>query len=305
MPFVLPPITRRSFLAGAIAGAAGFMCRNLLAADATDPDCIALLSDSHISADRAAVNRNVNMADHLAAVVKEVAARERRPAIGVVVGDLALKNGQPSDYGTFGELLKPLRTTGMPLHLMLGNHDDRKNFIGAFANDEPRNRPAGGRIAEIVSLPQANLFILDTLDVTNQVPGVVGEQQLSWLAKELDARATKPALILGHHDPMFQPPAPPKKPGGLMDTTALFKLLEPRRHVKAYIYGHTHFWDVKEHSSGIHLINLPPTAYVFVPAQPSGWVDATLKSDGAKLQLRCIDKTHAKNGQIVDLKWRK
>ena len=29
-----------------------------------------------------------------------------------------------------------------------------------------------------------------------------------------------------------------------------------------------------EHDSGIHLINLPPTAYVFEEGKPSGWVRA-------------------------------
>jgi hypothetical protein len=170
----------------------------------------------------------------------------------------------------------------------------------------------------VVQLPHANLFILDTLDKTDAVPGDVGAAQLAWLAKALDDRPDKPAIVIGHHDPMFVwPPKEPKpaptpdgkppaekKPSGLLDTVALFKLIEPRKQVKAYVYGHTHAWGVKRHDSGIHLVNLPPTSYVFVPGPPIGWVYASLRPDGVQLELRSLDTKHAAHGQVVDLKWR-
>jgi hypothetical protein len=77
----------------------------------------------------------------------------------------------------------------------------------------------------------------------------------------------------------------------------------PRTQVKAYIYGHTHTWHRKEHE-GIHLINLPPTGYVFTPGHPHGWVQAHFQESGAQLQLSCLEKRHKANGEEVNLKWR-
>ena len=81
-------------------------------------------------------------------------------------------------------------------------------------------------------------------------------------------------------------------------------VIRPRRQVKAYIYGHTHTWRAEKDSSDIHLINLPPVAYVFREGEPSGWVRAILQSDSMRLELRCLDIEHKAHGQIVDLKWR-
>jgi hypothetical protein len=91
---------------------------------------------------------------------------------------------------------------------------------------------------------------------------------------------------------------------GLRDTQELFEVIRPRRQVKAYIYGHTHTWKIEKDQSGLHLINLPPVAYVFHAGDPSGWVHATTREDGLKLQLHCLDKAHKLNGQVTELTWR-
>ena len=61
---------------------------------------------------------------------------------------------------------------------------------------------------------------------------------------------------------------------------------------------------VAQDESGIHLINLPPVAYVFQPSEPAGWVHATLERKGMKLELRCVDPAHKSHGQTVKLQWR-
>ncbi len=43
---------------------------------------------------------------------------------------------------------------------------------------------------------------------------------------------------------------------------------------------------------------------LFREGDPAGWVHATLRRGGMKLELRCIDPTHKYHGQVVDLKWR-
>ncbi len=90
----------------------------------------------------------------------------------------------------------------------------------------------------------------------------------------------------------------------LQDSADLLAVLRPRSHVKACIYGHTHTWLTLKDSSGIHLINLPPTGYVFATGMPSGWVNATLRPGGIKLELRSVDPEHPQQGQVQDLVWR-
>jgi hypothetical protein len=81
--------------------------------------------------------------------------------------------------------------------------------------------------------------------------------------------------------------------------------LRPRRQVKAYFFGHTHRWDVGRDDSGIHLVNLPPTAYLFEAGRPNGWVHAEIQESGARLELRCLNHTRKDHGQVVNLRWRK
>ncbi len=140
--------------------------------------------------------------------------------------------------------------------------------------------------------------MLDSLEKTNYTPGMLGTEQLDWLAMALDNNADKPAIILVHHNPGFH-----GKVGGLKDAEAMFKIIRPRHQVKAVIYGHTHDWHVRQDESGIHLINLPPTGYVFEAGQPSGWVRATVKDDQMRLELRCVSK-HLQNGEVKILHWR-
>ena len=303
MPIHLPPLSRRRFLAASAAAASALVFGDVAwAADelpAADSHRFALLSDIHIAADPAAVLRNVNMADHLKQVAAEVAALSPRPAWSVINGDLALTRGESGDYATMVQLLKPVRESGIPVHLALGNHDHRERFRAALAERERDATPLDDRYAYVVESPRANWFVLDSLTETNVTPGAVGERQLKWLAAELDARREKPAIVMVHHNPDRDA----THTGVLTDTAAVMDFLAARRQVKALIFGHTHRWSVKE-ESGIHLINLPPVAYIFQAGDPSGWVDVNLSDAGATLELRSVDPTHKQHGEKHELQWR-
>lgn len=304
MPIHLPPLNRREFLIGGAASAAGVLTVGMSAAAESrhDPHRFALLSDVHVAANPAAMERGVNMTDNLRRVVGEVAALDVPPAAAFVNGDCAYHLGLKEDYHQVARLLDPLRKAGLPLHLGMGNHDDRKRFAAALSEYRPESRPVEGRIVDIIPARRANWFLVDSLKETNHTPGELGQAQIDWLAKALDAHADKPAIILCHHNPdLIQFLSLLAK--GLIDTPALFDVLVPRKHVKALIFGHTHAWFVGRYK-GIQMVNLPPTSYLFQPNRPNGWVLATLKDDGMQLVLHALDKHHPENGTTVDLKWR-
>lgn len=301
MPIHLPPISRREFFKRSLLAGAGLaLAPNLLAAGwRTDANSWALMADTHIAADTARIARGTNMADHFKRVSKELLALPKRPAGVFVIGDCAFNSGEKDDYTTLADLLDPLRAGGLPLHLALGNHDQRDNFRAVFEARKSAKHPVQDKHVALLRTTEVNWFMLDSLEKTLQTPGSLGPAQLDWLAKTLDANRKKPALILLHHNPGNS-----ENVSGLKDTESLLEVIRPCKQVKAWIFGHTHKWSVTADESGIHLINLPPVAYVFQAANPAGWVHATTRQDGMKLELRCIDPTHKDHGQVADLNWR-
>lgn len=304
MPITLLPFDRRDFLRGALGVGAAFAVGRSTdvfagAADgAADPHRFALLSDTHVWAKRDDMVRGVNMAANLRLACQQLLAGDARPAATFINGDCAYLTGEPGDYAVLFELLEPLRKAGVPVHMAMGNHDQRDHFWKAFPAHVADKPLVEQRQVTVVESPRANWFVLDSLDVTNKTPGVCGEAQRKWLADALDARLDRPALVMVHHNPDER-----DMPSGLVDTRPLLDVLLPRKQVKALFFGHSHNWSVTQRD-GFHLINLPPTAYVFAAGKPNGWVDVRLAEEGMQLELRCFDEKHAEHGRKVELAWR-
>jgi 3',5'-cyclic-AMP phosphodiesterase len=301
MPLSLPPISRRSFLGRSLAALSGLSFSPKLLAGASEPSARswALISDLHLAANRDLVSRGINMTQHFQQVSAEILGMAELPAAVMVTGDCAYNSGELSDYALLANLLTPIRKKGLPVHLTLGNHDHREHFWQTFTEEKKAIRPLLDHQMGLLRTAEANWFILDSLETTLSSPGLLGTEQLHWLATSLDANPAKPALLVIHHNPGLN--------GGnlgLKDTLPLFEVIRPRKQVKAYIYGHTHAWNVETDTSGIHLINLPPVSYVFRDSQPSGWVNAVLNDHGMRLELLCIDRTHPDHRQQVKLDWR-
>jgi hypothetical protein len=302
MPVTLPQLSRREFLKrAALAGTAFAFAPEIHAGifgKSRDKNTFFFLSDTHIAGDPAEKYLNVNMTDHLAACTRELAAWPVKPAAVIVNGDLAYLTGPPADYAQFAKGIAPVRALA-PLHLTLGNHDERENFWSAFPHDAQKIKSVLQKQVVVFSSDRANWLLLDSLQVTSKTPGEIGAAQLDWLARELDARPQKPAMIVVHHNPQF-----PKVTTGLLDSATLMELLAPRKQVKAVVFGHTHDWKISRHECGIHLINLPPTSYPFHEGRPCGWVRVTLAREAMEIELRCLDAKHPEHAQVQTLKWR-
>jgi Icc protein len=295
------PLSRREFLTRTLAGGVAVFTARLGLGAAASEERWALLSDTHITADPAQTARNINMAEHLRLAVAEVKALATAGVRQVIVnGDCSYDHGEPGDYSTFIELTRPLVESGMALHCLMGNHDEREVFWNAFRAEQARTQPVQGKHISVIESGLVNWFLLDSLERTKQTSGSLGAEQIQWLAKALDDRAEKPALVMVHHD--AQGRADGKKTG-LMDYEALLEILKPRRHVKALIYGHTHTWKLGE-VDGIHMVNLPAVAYAFTPTEVTGWVDCKLRRDGMRLELSGFDKANPMHGNVRELAWR-
>jgi len=302
MPITLPPISRRRFLAGSLAVGAGLLLdrRGLTQTRrAIDPNRIALLSDVHINAKPTFVVGDTNMADNLTSAVNAIAALDPLPGAVIINGDCAHITGSLADYATLVSILEPIRLAGVPIHLSMGNHDNRANLWKAIPSADTQNKPVPDRQIAKLTFPHADWYLLDTLTETNKTPGLLGEAQLAWLTKSLDAAPDRPAIVMTHHHPQSVTKTP-----GIGDTPAFLAALKDRKQVKALLFGHTHAWMSKQQDDGIHWLNLPPTAYTFTKGKPQGWVDTWLADRGATMELNCFNVKHELHRTKVEMNWR-
>ncbi|MFT5131098.1 MAG: Icc protein, partial [Rhodothermales bacterium] len=167
MPFHLVP-TRRQFIGSSLGLGLGLLAH---AAPKADPHAMAILADTHVGEDRKQVMRNVCMAEHAEAVVAEILAWKTRPGGIILNGDCARLAGLPGDYAVLAKILGPLMDAQLPLHLTMGNHDNRAPFYDAFSSLRPNAPPLVDKIVSVLETPRANWYFLDSLDQVNVTPG--------------------------------------------------------------------------------------------------------------------------------------
>ena len=91
-----------------------------------------------------------------------------------ISGDLARLTGQPGDYETLRELLRPVLDK-MPVGLSLGNHDHRTNFEKAFAAPHGTRQKVGRKHVLSFEWTDLRAVFLDSLletNVTARFPGI-------------------------------------------------------------------------------------------------------------------------------------
>ena len=263
-----------------------------------DPDRIAILNDTHIGGHHP---EDAPIPMRLKQTVSWLVGLERLPAAVIINGDLALNDGQPGDYQRFAKLVAPLREAGIPVHLTLGNHDNREVFLEVLQSEHSAAPLPFSKHVGVVHLAKAHLFLLDSLKGPHQAQGQLGPDQILWLGRMLDAHADKPAIVFGHHNPRA---GGEEKyyPGGLEDSATLWELMVSRPKVKAYIHGHLHQRGYSQHR-GIHIVDTPATAFVRDPDNSTtGWTMMQLAADSAEFTTL----THAKhpwNRSVKNLAW--
>ena len=287
--------SRRQFITQL--GAAMTLSQLPAAGAEVDDGLIAILNDTHIGAQQAA---DAAIPSNLRSTIEWLLALPKRPAAVIINGDLALKDGKRGDYERFAKLIAPLQAAGLPLHLTMGNHDDRAVFYDVMKES---SSAVESKFISMIELPGVNLFLLDSLKATMVTQGLLGPAQLDWLVKLLDAHTDKPALLFAHHNPRLGG-EPLHFPGGLEDSEPLWRALSTRKHVKAYIHGHIHHRNFFEHE-GVHILNTPATSYVAdKKTSTTGWTMLRLTSEGAEATTHTHQAHHEWNGVKVPLRWR-
>ena len=298
MPLTFQPLNRRDFCRNVIGGtfaAALLGCFNNTWADETGRDHWVFLSDTHIPGDPAEERHGYSPIKNFAAVREAVLQLAHKPQGVIVTGDFAFLQGKPEDYRQLAALVAPYTESGIPVHVSFGNHDNLDNYYTAFPNLKKEASPVANKHITVLETPNVNLILLDSLYQTDVVSGFLGQAQLSWLRKELNARKDKPALLFAHHNL-------DNNAGAMMDREEFWNIVKAAKQVKAYIYGHTHDYR-QEVRDDVHLINLPALGWEFQSGkQPLGWSDVEISKSGIQLTLHTV-VDHPKSGDVRKFEW--
>jgi 3',5'-cyclic-AMP phosphodiesterase len=170
----------------------------------------------------------------LVEVLDSIEASGINPEAIIFSGDLTDK-GSPEAY-------RQLRTIcdayagrmGTQIIWAMGNHDERANFQSLMLDEAPRPEPVDRRYY----LGGLRVLVLDS-STPGFHHGEVGEDQLRWLAKELETAADDGTLLVIHH-----PPVPPVQDLALLselrNQESLAAVLQGS-DVIGILSGHTHY----------------------------------------------------------------
>lgn len=228
------------------------------------PFCFLHFTDPHLPPTGGAVLGG-DPAPGFAAALADAAGRHGPGAdlpasFAAITGDL-VRDGEPEAYARLKGMLEGLP---WPVHLMLGNHDDRDAFRRAF--------PAAplddaGFVQQSLATPAGTCLMLDT-HAPGRSEGELCARRLQWLSARLGESAG-PVLLFLHHAP--QPVGIPYMDGiALRDADALWEVLAPHRaRVRHVFHGHLHR-PIAGSWRGIPLSSLRGTAFAVALGQPTG-----------------------------------
>lgn len=157
---------------------------------------LAHLSDLHIRRDNArpAFGRLDTTAMTRAAFFK-LDQLSVKPDVLIVTGDLS-DTGHVEEYRILRQLVDQVT---YPVHLILGNHDIRANFLEIFP--EYKDQIPGSNFVQYdVAYPNIRIIALDTL-VEEEGHGALCDIRLNWLRQKLSTDKDKATLLLTHHAP--------------------------------------------------------------------------------------------------------
>ena len=228
------------------------------------------ISDSHFVAE-GLLYGEMDPEPGLVEVLDAIERSGLKPEAVIVSGDLTDK-GRVEAYRKLRNLCDPYAARmGTRLIWAMGNHDDRTNFQKVMLDEEPRSGPVDRRY----DLGGLRVLVLDS-SIPGSHHGQIGEDQLRWLAGELQTAADDGTILVIHH-----PPVPPVQDLGVLselrNQEALAQVLQGT-DVIGILSGHTHC-STFSGFSGIPVSVASATSYTQELALPAGQMQGR---DGAR-----------------------
>jgi len=195
---------------------------------------IAQISDLHLRPRGLPAIRVVETNMLTARAIFAVNALDPRPDAVLVTGDV-VNNGTSPEYDEARELLAQLT---MPVYIVPGNHDDRKNFRASLKRFPGVTAHARFVQYAIEDYP-LRLVGLDT-HIPDSAAGELCRERLDWLDKTLAAERGKPTLLFLHHAPFCCGIGNMDKIRLIDGAERLEVIVRANPQVKALAFGHHH-----------------------------------------------------------------
>ncbi|MDM9625407.1 phosphodiesterase [Rhizobium sp. S152] len=189
------------------------------------------LTDTHLMPSGIVVN-GVDPEKQLRAAAADILAKHADADLLVITGDLC-NYGDPEAYEILRDVLAPMP---FPVRLMLGNHDDRPNFVAVFA-DHPRDE--NGYVQSFIDTAFGRLLFLDSHE-GGVIGGIYGEDRLAFLDAALDGAGDLPVTVFIHHPPMDCGIAHFNNIGMHDDGAIMKRLAAHPAGVRHIVFGHIH-----------------------------------------------------------------
>ncbi len=155
---------------------------------------IAQISDTHIALGTPDADRRIRDFER---TIEDINSLNPQPDVIIHSGDI-VQNGRLDEYAQAAAIMKEVNG---PVHLMVGNKDDRANLRKAFPSTGYLKSSSGFVTYSIDDFP-LRLIVLDTLNPGSN-KGDFCEDRAASLIELVDADPKKPTAIFAHHPPFI------------------------------------------------------------------------------------------------------
>lgn len=187
------------------------------------------LTDTHVIGEGELYGQDP--AARLRAAVASINAEHSDAAFVALTGDMT-HWGDTAAYVRFAREIKEL---DMPLHLIVGNHDDTASFGVAFP-EIPRDE--SGFVQSGFETQFGRFLLLDTKNPETHAGAYCPARQV-WLTRELD-QTNGPVVLFMHHPP-FKTGIASMDRIMLQDAEAFYDIVAPHKaRIRHLFFGHVH-----------------------------------------------------------------
>jgi 3',5'-cyclic AMP phosphodiesterase CpdA len=190
---------------------------------------IIVLSDLHLGRRGQAVN-GLDPAERLRLAVETILRDHADAAAVLVAGDIA-DQGETEAYVQLREMMAALP---MPVHLTLGNHDNREAFLAVWGAERD---DAEGRVSAAIEAGGHLIVLLDTSE-PDLVGGRLCAGRKAWLGARLEGAGGLPVIIVMHHH--AAPLSLPVDGIALEEAGDFARMVASHGSVRLVLSGHVH-----------------------------------------------------------------
>jgi 3',5'-cyclic AMP phosphodiesterase CpdA len=150
-----------------------------------------VMSDLHLLGE-GELSLTLDTAARLEQAIDAVIARFDDADFCILAGDLA-DLGEAVAYERLKSIIARMP---IPVHITLGNHDDRPTFLSVFGEDHAAET---GKIDKVIDHEGYRIILLDSSE-PGRVDGVLEPVQIDWLKARLAEAMDRPVVVVLHHN---------------------------------------------------------------------------------------------------------